>query len=90
MTSLCSSTVKKSSPSKRSRSQNQKSHELFPPPPPEFLHDHSIIDTEKQLNIQATGPGLRDGLTDDHCLYTFVLILIEENSYCLKSKVTLI
>ncbi len=61
MTPLCTSTAKKSSLFNRARSQNRHSHELFPPPPPEFLH------TEKQPIIRANGPGLKDGFIDDHC-----------------------
>jgi hypothetical protein len=61
VTPLCTSTAKKSSFFNRSRSQNHRSHELFPPPPPEFLT------TEKQPTIRANGPGLKDGFVDDHC-----------------------
>ncbi|CAF3686044.1 unnamed protein product [Rotaria sordida] len=67
VTPLCSSTAKKSSPFKRSRSQNQHSNELFPPPPPEFLNDNPIISTKKRPNIRASGPGLKDGFVNDHC-----------------------
>ncbi|CAF1415217.1 unnamed protein product [Rotaria sp. Silwood1] len=67
VTPLCSSTAKKSSTFKRSRSQNQNSNELFPPPPPEFLNDNQIISSEKQPNIRASGPGLKDGFVNDLC-----------------------
>ncbi|CAF4263444.1 unnamed protein product [Rotaria sp. Silwood2] len=67
VTPLCSSTAKKSSAFKRSRSQNRNSSELFPPPPPEFLNDNQIISTGKQPNIQASGPGLKDGFVNDRC-----------------------
>jgi hypothetical protein len=63
VTPLCTSTAKKSSLFNRSRN----SHELFPPPPPEFLQ------TEPQPIIRANGPGLKDGFIDDHCSYKFLL-----------------
>ena len=53
-TPLCSSTAKKSSfalPDPRER-------QLFPPPPPEFLSDHSI-------RLHSSAP--RDGLVDQQC-----------------------
>ncbi|CAM4775136.1 unnamed protein product [Rotaria magnacalcarata] len=65
VTPLCSSTVKKSSTFKRSRPQNRRSIELFPPPPPEFLYDTPTSSTEKQPSIQASGPGLKDGFVND-------------------------
>jgi hypothetical protein len=57
VTPLCSSTTKQFS-----RAQHRISNELFPPPPPEFLHDNP-----KQPIIRAHGPGLKDGFVDDHC-----------------------
>ncbi len=80
MTPLCASTAKKSSLFNRSRLQNRNSHELFPPPPPEFLY------TEKQPIIRAHGPGLKDGFVLDHCSYNFHFLLFFEQIFVLNFK----
>ncbi|CAF1102330.1 unnamed protein product [Adineta ricciae] len=67
VTPLSSSTTKKSSLNSQLRSQNQRSTERFPPPPPEFFADHSMPTKNKQMIIRASGPGLKDGYVDDHC-----------------------
>lgn len=72
VTPLCSSTVKKSSTFKRSHPQHRHSNELFPPPPPEFLYDTPMISAEKEPKIQASGPGLKDGIANDYCSYSFL------------------
>jgi len=76
VTPLCSSTAKKSSFTKRYRSQNQNSNEVFPPPPPEFLYDNPITGKDKQPIIRATGPGLKDGFVDNHCSYIFYFLIL--------------
>jgi hypothetical protein len=74
VTPLCSSTAKKSSFTKRYRSQNRNSNERFPPPPPEFLYDNP---KDKQPIIRAMGPGLKDGFVDDHCSYIFYFLILK-------------
>lgn len=56
----------------QSQNNNNDEQEIPFPPPPSFLSDNLISNVEQHPIIRATGPGLKDGFTDDNCLYLFV------------------
>ena len=51
------------------KSKNEDEQQLFPLPPPSFLYDNPITTAEQQATIEASGPGLKDGFTNDNCLF---------------------
>ncbi|CAF1583738.1 unnamed protein product [Adineta ricciae] len=51
------------------KSKDEDEQRLFPLPPPSFLYDNPITTAEQQATIEASGPGLKDGFTNDNCLF---------------------